>query len=87
MNPKNPKTWKRCQEKMRKSVKKIMSSKIRVFYLCTNLEVEIFFKGVGFLDTKYDIKEFSYFFSRNNIITHLNMCSIIDTCYFLQKEL
>jgi hypothetical protein len=46
VEPKNPKTWRRCHEKMRKPMKKIMSNEIIVFYLCINLEVEIFFKGV-----------------------------------------
>jgi hypothetical protein len=32
---------------MRKPVKKAMSNKIRVFYRCTNLGVEILFKGKG----------------------------------------
>jgi hypothetical protein len=45
LNPKKPKTWRRCQEKMWKPMKKIMSNGIKVFYLCINLEVEVFFKG------------------------------------------
>ena len=49
---KNPKTWKRCLEKMKKSVKKKMNNKIRISYLSTNLEVEILFKGVGFVNPK-----------------------------------
>jgi hypothetical protein len=32
-------------KKMRKSLKNIMSSKIRAFYLCSNLVVEILFNG------------------------------------------
>jgi hypothetical protein len=52
LNPKNVKTSKRCQLKVKKYVKKIMSSKLRVFYLCTNLVDEILFKGVGFVNPK-----------------------------------
>jgi hypothetical protein len=45
LNPKNPKVCKRCLEKMKKLVKKKMNSKIKVSCLCSDLEVEILFKG------------------------------------------
>jgi hypothetical protein len=46
LNLNNPKTRKRCRFKVKKSVKKMMSNKLRVFYLYTNLVDEILFKGL-----------------------------------------
>jgi hypothetical protein len=44
-NSRNPNTRKRCWLKVKKPVKKMMSSKLRVFYLSTNLGTRFFLRG------------------------------------------
>ena len=58
LNPKILKTWKRCQETMRKPLKRIMSNKIRVFYLCTNLVVEIILRDRICKPFKYNLERY-----------------------------